>query len=363
MKKSDDVHWTADKDLLERFVMNRMEPAERNELEDHLRICEVCKLAVRQERQLIAGIRSAGRNDIKERLARRLEETQAHAVPWPRIASIAALLLIVVGIGLYSNWFVLRQQNQIARDEGSQVQSKTPSSHEESADQFTAAQPQARDRESATRPDVRVMARNQTEPTVKEAASPEKVSAKHPAGAVHEFARREETPGLDEVSIERADVAMRDSTESSSFWVEGTVIAELAQSAEAQGEERKLMRSKALLNAEEGKDARHMASTSQTVNGQQIMLQQRPVSELPLTRQQMQIREKKESVETKVDVVPSGLNFTLYLDQLVATDDLQRSRIEPVNEDSLVIHLPNQRIGYYIPGGWAKKQSGSKNTR
>src|SRR5713101_2936706 len=58
------THWSDDTELLERFVLNRLEPAKRQELEAHLRVCETCQRAVRAEQELVAGVRRLGSESI-----------------------------------------------------------------------------------------------------------------------------------------------------------------------------------------------------------------------------------------------------------------------------------------------------------
>ncbi len=105
MKPSDDIHWTENPELIERFVLNQLNPDERNELEDHLRICEVCKRTLRMEQILLAGIRRSGREQFRVELQKKLSSAKTSSIPWPHILSAAAVIVLLTGIGIYNRWF------------------------------------------------------------------------------------------------------------------------------------------------------------------------------------------------------------------------------------------------------------------
>jgi hypothetical protein len=54
-------------------------------------------------------------------------------------------------------------------------------------------------------------------------------------------------------------------------------------------------------------------------------------------------------IETLVEKSPTGLTMTLYLDSLVAGKDLESANIQTVDEDSIILNLGDQRIGYRLP--------------
>ena len=119
-------HWTRDEELLERYVLGRVVGDELLTIERHLKECEECRLRVQHERGLIAGVKRFGREEMKERLRQRVldgsptlstgviaDASQRSDSPKPReiqlswqtIVSIAAVILILTGIGIYNNWF------------------------------------------------------------------------------------------------------------------------------------------------------------------------------------------------------------------------------------------------------------------
>ena len=86
MKQTEETHWTKNTDKLERFVLDRLDSAERSELENHLRTCETCQEAVRAEQQIVAGVRRLGRDELKLRLKQHIESGATKRIPWRQIA-------------------------------------------------------------------------------------------------------------------------------------------------------------------------------------------------------------------------------------------------------------------------------------
>lgn len=134
------THIADDPEILESYVVGRMEEKNRSAWDDHIAHCTPCREAVDRETLLIAGIRRVGRDDVKNRinsLVRRSRED--HSVPWPRIWSIAASLLLIIGIGIVSRWMILRNESvavppparQDVVPHGEQHNAKAPAQREE----------------------------------------------------------------------------------------------------------------------------------------------------------------------------------------------------------------------------------------
>jgi len=92
-------------ELLERYVLGRMPPAERAAFESRLAADADLREALRQEREILEGARLAGRQDLKRRIAAATVMAPLPAVPWGRIAALAAVIMIVTGIALWQRWF------------------------------------------------------------------------------------------------------------------------------------------------------------------------------------------------------------------------------------------------------------------
>lgn len=98
-------HWTNDPDLVENYVLGAIGQDERKDLEAHLSTCSSCRETVERERLLEEGVRSYGRGLLKERLKRMVNQREQRVVPWPQVVSIAAALLIIVGLSITYRWW------------------------------------------------------------------------------------------------------------------------------------------------------------------------------------------------------------------------------------------------------------------
>jgi len=116
---SNQMHVTGDADALERYVLNLMTANERSQWENHLRECAGCREIVRSELMIVQGVRRAGRDALKQRLRDRLYHSPGDRVgiPWVRIVSIAATIVLLVGIGIYGRWLYLRTPQEAGKSE------------------------------------------------------------------------------------------------------------------------------------------------------------------------------------------------------------------------------------------------------
>lgn len=110
MNATPERHWAEDGDLLSRYVLERVPPAGRVELERHLTACAECRALVEQERVLAAGIRRAGRDHLRARLAAQVRDGRRAAVPWPRVLAAAAVLLVIAGVLVVPRWLAVRTE-------------------------------------------------------------------------------------------------------------------------------------------------------------------------------------------------------------------------------------------------------------
>lgn len=97
-----------DEELLELHAMNRLQPKEADEVEEHLLVCEDCRLRLRETEKYIAGFRIAARKLAMEEGAR-LELPlwkQVQDAFTPRRALLAAglgvSLVVLVAVGVQS---------------------------------------------------------------------------------------------------------------------------------------------------------------------------------------------------------------------------------------------------------------------
>jgi hypothetical protein len=125
-------------ELLERFVLGRMSPAERTAFASRLATDADLREALRQERDLLEGVRLAGRQDLKRRIAAAAAMAPRPSVPWGRIAALAAAIMIVTGVALWQRWFfpppsvapTATETSGKAADAGEEIADRIPSARQ-----------------------------------------------------------------------------------------------------------------------------------------------------------------------------------------------------------------------------------------
>ncbi len=342
---AEERHWTEDSDLIERFVLNRLDPDERNELEDHLRICEVCKQAVRAEQLLLAGIRRSGRERFKAALAQKLSAVEQRRVPWAHLLSAAAVVLIVISVVLYNRWFEIVTTPNVESD----TQRPKITSREEPA---------------------RTHPLEHIQPGVQEQSTP--IGEEKQEGLPHNARRTKPNKGLadgpkrvaprDERSSEgdaQAPMAQAEALPSqrmtlsaiapAEIWLEGQIVDSAADMLNAPaGEE-----APAQLYKAERKDAVQRAYDSQRISVPRprlFHLRQELLASLPAS--QRKAPPEAATITTSFRLRGDTTYVTLYPDTLMDASILERALIEMPADDSLVVSLPDRRIIYRLPNDW-----------
>jgi len=90
-------HWTMDSDVLESFILQRIDESETGKLAAHLKLCLDCRQRVQTEKEFIAGIRRYGRLEMKYRLQQQVQHNQNKRYDWTQAASIAAAIILMFG--------------------------------------------------------------------------------------------------------------------------------------------------------------------------------------------------------------------------------------------------------------------------
>jgi hypothetical protein len=97
-------HWAEDDDTLEAYVLGRTGPQHKSDMERHLEECSACRERVHSEMALAEGVRRFAREEMRDQLQDRLTAPNK-VIPWPRVFSIAAAIVAVVGLAIYGRWF------------------------------------------------------------------------------------------------------------------------------------------------------------------------------------------------------------------------------------------------------------------
>ena len=90
---------------LEQYVLGRLSPADRAAFEARLAEDPDLREALARERDINEGVRRMGREILKRRIAAASKSAPRTAVPWVRIAALAAMILVVTGVALWQRWF------------------------------------------------------------------------------------------------------------------------------------------------------------------------------------------------------------------------------------------------------------------
>ena len=328
-------HWTEDEELLEQYVLGRVDAGRRAELELHLTDCATCRAAVQSEREIISGVKLAGREAMKANLRKRLSEDGALIFQRYQYVSLAAAVLVIAaGIGIFRYYGV--QLEWPSKFSSHQYVLK-PASGDSTAS--------AKKEESAPA-EADKIAEQVNAPPVGDAA----LSGSSGAGG----AERTQSPLAD---VETSHGSLSTLQQERAFWLLGTIIPVNEQSETAQLRARKSDSGKDRLSKSKLASAHQSIRVQRGDASQTITLQQRPSTSLPGSRAQMVQHDQSLVVQTFVERTPKGLQLTLYTSGLATATDIERATVEPISDDSLVINLANERIAYHIPGGWGTQRS------
>ena len=343
-------HWTEDLELLEQYVLGRLDAGRRTELGLHLAGCAICREAVQAEREIVAGVKLAGRETMKAELRKRLAGDGVRIFQRYQYVSLAAAVLVIAaGIGIFryygvslewpskfsSHQYVLKPANaDSAAPE--KKEEPAPAKEEKFADKVNASPAAKADN----------IADQVNAPPAGNAA----LSGASGAGG----AERTQLPLAD---AETSHGSLSTIKQERAFWLLGTIIPVSEQSETVQ------LRT---MQTESGKDRlskSKLAGAQQTIKVQRgdalqtITLQQRPSTSLPGSRAQMVQHDRALVVQTFVERTSKGLQLTLYTSGPAAAADIERATVEPISDDSLVVNFANERIAYHIPGGWGTQRS------
>jgi hypothetical protein len=117
MKYEHAQHWASDPETVEAFILHRINQTEQLQLAAHLDLCDACRHIVQEERELIAGIRHAGRREMKLRLKQWIQRDHEKRFDWTQAASLAAAIVLMLGAVFAIRWFTDLNQNKTRQHE------------------------------------------------------------------------------------------------------------------------------------------------------------------------------------------------------------------------------------------------------
>ncbi len=350
MPENANLHWTEDDDLLAKYVLGRLTVEERKIFEAHLRSCLHCREAVRQEQEIVSGIRQYARDEAKSRLKRRLvvqSDSYRTLITWQRVMSAAAVMLVVVGLGIYNRWFSWGERKspsiteEMLEPQRLQIESEQKTGQSKEKETKTARQQAplhtSRDREDLAKPrteqaqgDQSRLAVTKTQAEQNEGMNKlEKAAGAPSSGGAAISMNKDLGNAQDHIRMAQPEVT--------EFWVEGMVLQEQSQPLRTQ-----LSLDKGY--ASEQKVPRPKKSAEQN----EIRISQRNIQLLPIARRKPQ-QELGHAIQTSVQQSERGTSMTMYLDTLFNEHNLRNARVEEILPDSLVIEVESRKIGFKMP--------------
>jgi hypothetical protein len=363
MSELNNIHWTDDEDLLERFVLNRLEADERKKLEAHLRECPQCRQTVRAEQQVVAGIRWTGRDALKARLKERVGVQPVRRVNWYQVAGVAATIVLLVTIGLYNRWFFKGETKEPVVTEQWEVEHRAPVQELKRAerDEVAATKPKSKELSGTSEP---VPAAPGAKPSSREE------TRRDAAAELNKVPVEIERQKGEKVQAEQLQVAAGAPSKKeaaalgetaggmNAIWIEGTLLPEGFEDRTAPQTlaRRESKRSEQLqarkMDEKISKDERQQMAT-ESAEPERFALTQRSLS--ALSQSQRAKQQGINTIQTLVERKRSGLQMTLYFDPPFKDSVLRDARVESVTADSIIVNIGPQRIGYKLPPGWSEQ--------
>lgn len=321
MSEQTHTHWTEDEDLLARFVLGQLDAAEASALDDHLKGCAKCRDAVQAERLIVAGVRRAGRDELKQRLAEKSGSRTSETFGWYRIAGAAAVLLVLLTVGILNRWFVSEEKTVVARRQP--VDTLVPRTG-------LATTPRATPRSRE--------AKNQR-------LNAESDRAKVSADKARRLAMKKKEQKRGEPAEE--------------LWLQGSVLTEnMASTGEALGG--KSMKKEQ--RADEAAKPMGLPQLSQAagskgaaIDSLTVTVKQLPLASMPARQRDVQYA--KQLMQTLAQKSHAGLRITIFSDSSLSRTDLERATLQLIRTDSMLLRLGARRIGYKIPAGWLERRN------
>jgi hypothetical protein len=331
-------HPASQEEVRELFLLGRLSPAATRELEEHLRQCNSCREEMQREKLLQEGLKHLGRKTLKDRLSRQLSSRRERQIRWFQLAGAAAILLCVIGVGINYEWFVTQELGEL---EATRLDDRhTPSIEKELADKqistetLTSQQPTDEKDRSRVTPSL-------PESESKPADLPE-------ANRTATNTRQSSREVVQGEIPDRPSTGGRKSGTAEEYWMVGVLLAEIKPEAVQEAVPETVPEAGRSMK----KERVHLfgrVEESPKEQKRDVTLQQMLREELPRTELLDKVDGQSQQVRTRVQRADQKLILTLFLDSLVDEETIRQSWVEQVSEDSLVVHLGSQRIGYRVP--------------
>jgi len=319
-------------ETLERYALGTLGDEERRSVDEHAAGCAPCREALRREALLAAGVRMAGRADLKRSLGRRIAALDRPRRAW-RALAVAASLAIVIGGGLYVAWLEERgPAGAVPAPVAGNVTAPTGSARRDEAPQsersITASAPSHGTNVSGGRPAVK--------------------SAHQPEDA--EFGKPRE------ITADKVRPLASAHNEESGYWTEG-VVEEAPSNAPGLEESGAARAQSAGAFKKEALELKGNVSKDDIAGERQgFLLRQQPAGLLPAEAGAKQRQHDGARVPAHVEQRGATTTMTLYLDTLVDEGVLRDASVRQAGRDSVIVEIGKRKILYRLPGGAAGQQ-------
>jgi hypothetical protein len=138
-----------------------------------------------------------------------------------------------------------------------------------------------------------------------------------------------------------------------SYWVEGRIITGMNEKSEA-ARNTPSADNENRVQVFAAPQANMKRKVAESVNNEvldrevEFSLNQKPVSSLPPTLQYRQ-RQNAGTIQTLIENRADTVQLTLYLDSPLPDSELQTADLRTAGNDSLILTLSNQKVGYKLP--------------
>jgi hypothetical protein len=343
------LHWTENDDLLSEYVLGRVPAQDLNRLEAHLASCSVCQEAVRLERAMASGIRRYGREEFKARLGTMIAQRPVsinRLVTWQRAVSVAAVFVVIAGIGILNGWFTTGQRGLFSSHaEDSVREQKESVTHLPQQTEEGWLQAESKGGKMAL---GKVKTDRIEKP--KQSFAPESdQGARSSEGATGVTGKDKAVAAAGE-DLDKMNTITGSRAHAQELWAEGGSLTSLQLFREKSGTAKKLLsRAEPSTRQQPGGAGAQNAVVAQSFPaGQGIEFRQSTVELLPIARQRV-AKDEPSQVQTLFQRTGRGTDITLYLDTLLSEEDLRYASVTRVAPDSIVVEIKSKRLGYRLP--------------
>ncbi len=336
-------HWVHSEELLADYVLGRVSAEQRLSLESHLRECVSCREAVANEMALAAAATRIGRHELKARLQKNVLRQPEYIIPWPRILSAAAVVVILVGVGVYNNWFMSQSPSEaVIRETPALTKQVESPQHTPEAKQSTDIQDAAPKQKTAAPPALK-----KEPPSPAYAAAPSSGEDKENS---QEFAAEiaVQTGARKEMNAPQGDMqseGFANESAHNSVWINGTILASDDRKDQRQFEEMDSYRAK---THEERATDRAEGVRRNLLRSRPTQISQQPFASLS-SQQQLQQSVATGSLLAQMQRVGGILQITLYPERPFSDEMLSRARVTYIERDSIILSVDGLQAGYRIP--------------